>query len=104
MEPVDDRRVLARIVRQKLESLGRAGIDRLPLTNLVQATITSPIPAETSEPPAHRPLQVQPDPIPTTPKSLPTSRPVSPPAMVGSLFEAPGLTEIIPAGETSRTS
>jgi uracil-DNA glycosylase len=106
MEADDERRALIRVVRQRLEALGRAGIDRIPLpaikaapairpagpANLraaIEATTPTPVPRPVSPP---RPQAGPPPPIPV-------ARPMTPPPVSGSLFEEPTLEVIVPEAE-----
>lgn len=116
MEADDERRALIRIVRQRLEALGRAGIDRIPLP-AISAFPTAPTPtAPTSRPAAPTSLRAAieaaipgpaPAPIPNAPSRppagppppIPTARPVTPPPVVGSLFEEPKLDAVVPAAD-----
>jgi len=108
----DERRVLARVLRQSLESLGRAGVDRIPIASL--GAIAGPIPARPASP-APRPAPAAPAPrspevgntLPTPPPSRPAEpppprveRPTLPPPVAASLFGEPGLAEVVP--ETDR--
>jgi uracil-DNA glycosylase family 4 len=97
MEAEDDRRILARMLRQRIEALGRAGIDRIPMPATLplvlgkSATATKPVRA--------LPPTVE---VPSTPRpvtSPPLARPVVPPPVSASLFEEPALDRIVPAGE-----
>jgi len=108
----DERRVLARVIRQSLESLGRAGVDRIPIASL--GAIAGPIPARPASP-APRPAPAAPAPrspevgntLPTPPPSRPAEpppprveRPTLPPPVAASLFGEPELAEVVP--ETDR--
>ena len=106
MEADDDRRVLIRAVRQRLEALRRAGIDRIPLP----ASTLIPAPAARSAavvgPPA-RPVITAPKPRPAPTIAAPVAppipsrveRPTTPPPVTASLFEEPALDVLIPEGE-----
>ena len=105
MEADDERRVLARVVRQRLEALGRAGIDRIPLPN--------PLPPKPAGPSRIAPSSKTTEASPTIPQ--PTARPVEPvkvapelprvprtaitPPVSTSLFAEPVLEIIVPESE-----
>jgi uracil-DNA glycosylase family 4 len=101
MEVDDERRILARVLRQKLESLGRAGIDRIPLTgdylNKPPVALKPPAPI-LPKAPVSKPSPVVMEPVAKAPVA-PQTRPIVAPAVVNSLFEAPKLDVIVPAGE-----
>ncbi len=93
MEVDDDRRILARVLRQKLESLGRAGIDRIPGSiDLIPKPLNAPKPGPTpraiAQPVARPPVVTPP-------------RIAAPPPIASSLFEEPKLTVVVPVGERS---
>jgi uracil-DNA glycosylase len=103
MEVDDERRILARIVRQKLESLARAGVDRIPISS---DFLTKPIagPRVAASP---GPLVARPTPSPAVvekaskaPVTTPP-RPIVSPIIATSLFEEPKLEVIVPEGERS---
>jgi uracil-DNA glycosylase len=93
----DERRTLIRSVRQRLEGLARAGVDRIALPEVVQeaAALTSEI---APQPRAEIPRIEVPRPEPTI------ARPVPPPApRAGLLFDEPNLDEpIVPPAERDR--
>lgn len=97
MEADDDRRILARMVRQRVEALGRSGIDRLPLPS----TLAAPRPAPTAKsaraasPPAPAP-QVSRNSNPSPPAPL---RPSVPPISAASLFAEATAEVVVPAAE-----
>lgn len=103
MEADDERRALIRVVRQRLEALGRAGIDRIPLPILPSRPMpladTAPAIPSTSRPkPAPTPPPARPTVAPVAPP-IPAARVVTPPPAVGSLFEEPELEVVVPAAE-----
>jgi uracil-DNA glycosylase len=109
MEADDERRALIRVVRQRLEALGRAGIDRIPLPAMLavkavpagrpaspanlRAAIEAPAPAPIASPVS--PPRRRADP----PPPIPVARPMMPPPVSGSLFEEPTLEAIVPEAE-----
>ncbi len=95
MDVEDDLGPLIRALRQRLESLGRAGLDRIPRP----PALADPPPRARSPRPAPMPL---PEPAPVVLQASPTipSPTPIPLAAVASLFEEPGLVEPpVPAGE-----
>ncbi len=96
----DERRILARIVRQRLEALGRAGIGQIPLPVPLPAAPSMPPKPATTAVPASPKLAPSPRPAvaPTAP-AIPASRPSLPPPVMSSLFEEPKLEVSIPAGD-----
>jgi uracil-DNA glycosylase len=102
LEDDDERRILARMVRQRIESLGRAGVDRIP--------VSAPLPvnsASSSRPvrgvdvlatgtSAHRST---PTPRPVEMPSTPSPRPAGSSTLAASLFEESKLEILVPAGE-----
>src|SRR4051794_29114649 len=83
----DDRRALIRSVRQRLEGLARAGVDRIALPEL-----PAPAPRKRIEKPPARidePVPLPPPPPPRLP--VPESRPA--PVLAASLFEEPTIEE-----------
>jgi uracil-DNA glycosylase len=89
-EPRDERSRLIREVRQRLESLGRAGVDRVPAPRMAFAPRPAPGP-----PPPPTPAVVQP---PPAPQPEPPRRPAAPAtrapaAPAASLFDAPEMAE-----------
>ncbi len=104
----DERRILARTLRQQLESLRRAGIDRLPIPALgplpapstarpSQAAVR-PIPAVVAHPAIV--LPEPPKPAPPVAPPLRADRPAAtPPPIAASLFDEPELDEVVPAAE-----
>jgi DNA polymerase len=99
MEADDERRILARIVRQRVEALGRAGIDRLPIPLPVLTKPSAPVRAVT------RPIELPTTPakpLPAAPEAAPVPKPklpAAPPPVAASLFEEPAIDIIVPAGE-----
>lgn len=108
-----DHQRLIRQIRQRLESLARAGIDRAPLGPLPEmppAAVAPTVPRinrdETALAPAvDRPQPKGAEPAPTA-APLPRRRPAAPtppsplPATLGSLFDEPGITEpVVPPEE-----
>lgn len=110
-----ERKKLARIVRQKLESLGRSGIRRIEGSSELMSRAMNPSKLEpaarvnpsVSETPVRSPGVPQrpkaPDPAPSIPK-VPTTAPASPrpparPTIAASLFEEPTLDLVVPPGE-----
>jgi uracil-DNA glycosylase len=98
MEADDERRILARMLRQRIEALGRAGIDRIPMpTPLAQVKSVSPSKAA-------RP-SLESVALPAAPRREGTppagsiARPAIPQSTAASLFEEPTLNVIVPAGE-----
>jgi uracil-DNA glycosylase len=93
----DERRVLARIVRQRVEALGRAGIGLIPS----RSPLAPARPA--TAPKAARPIAQAPTPqTPKTaaaPQPLQAAKPATPPPVVASLFDEPKLEVIVPAAE-----
>lgn len=87
MDDSDDVQTLIREIRQRLESLRRAGLDRIHAPQ--QAKFSRPTPAKTTPSVATKSIQA-PAPTTTTPAPKPTvaatSRPLGPPATVASLF------------------
>lgn len=83
----EERRSLIRSIRQRVESLARAGLDRLALPEVVPAPprLARPRPAPTAVEPA----------LVATPTPVPSLRPVAPPppvvtpALAASLFDEP---------------
>lgn len=123
---VEEHTRLTRMLRQRLESLQRAGLDRLPMPAprppRSLAAVPAPArpvarPASPPATPAQRPAAQAPAPAPAptaapTPASRPAPAPVpaptpiarpaaasAAPATTGSLFEEPRLGSAIPAGE-----
>ena len=109
MDLDEERRVLARVVRQRLEALGRAGIDRIPVPSLLPlplplASTVKPRPPSkgpaTVITPAARPAgPPRPEATPATSPPIPVARPVVPPPQVSSLFEEPTLEVVVPVVE-----
>ena len=105
MEADDERRVLARIVRQRIEALGRAGIDRLPIP--LRVLVKPPVPAAVRaatrpiEPPSPSasPLAVAPAPAPAPKPAPKPTLPSVPPPLAASLFEEPSIDVMVPADE-----
>ena len=95
MDVVDERRTLARIVRQRLEALGRAGIDRIPLASDLPAV--KPTNVAKPAPPARIPVAREAPASP--PKLLEPARASAPPPTVASLFEEPKIDVIVPDAE-----
>jgi DNA polymerase len=107
MEADDERRALIRVVRQRLEALGRAGIDRIPLPSMpaikaapatrraAPANLRAVIEAASPAPSAVSPPSPQADP----PPPIPVARPTMPPPVSGSLFEEPTIEVIVPEAE-----
>ena len=105
-----ERTRLIRAVRQRLESLSRAGLDRLALPAPLGrppalAAIVAPDvrpPAQAAEPrprPPVEPARIAPPP-PVVPASPPrVGLPATPPPATGSLFGEPTLDREVPAGE-----
>src|SRR6185312_13691131 len=102
LEADDERRILARIVRQRLEAMGRAGIDRIPIAAGVLASpaiASKGVPVRPTAPtkpslPVSRP---EPEPIAASKApSIPAPRPSIPPAAVSSLFGEPTLEVFVP--------
>jgi uracil-DNA glycosylase len=93
----DERRTLIRSVRQRLEGLARAGVDRIALPEVVQEAAALPIESE-PQPRAEIPRIEVPRPEPMI------ARPVPPPApRAGLLFDEPNLDEpIVPPAERDR--
>lgn len=105
-----ERTRLIRIARQRLESLARAGLDRLVIPSLASRPVARPVGAPA--PVAVRPVTPEParpaaaTAAPTAaPVSAPTPRPAAPrpvappsrsPATVGSLFEEPKIGSNLP--------
>ncbi len=106
-----ERRVLARILRQSLESLGRAGIDRIPVASLPVVARNAPRAAQVpSRPspvaPPSKPAEVSitlPTPSPARrPDVSPLprdDRPAMPPPVAASLFAEPELEAVVPLAE-----
>ena len=124
----DDRQTLIRAIRQRLESLAMAGLDRLALTTrlaAIPAPVAPPPRADSrpaSLPPRAEPAQAPPPPriplappppiIPSAPADqarprlapMPVRPPSPAPAIVGSLFEEPELVgPALPAEERATT-
>ncbi len=102
MEADDERRILIRVVRQRLEALGRAGIDRIPVPALPPRPARAGSSAAPSASPTPRPAPSPPSPRPSvapTPPPIPPARPTSPTPVVGSLFEEPTLEAAVPASD-----
>ncbi len=117
----DNRGVLARILRQKLESLGRAGLNEIPgsadlLARLsVQggkpSTATATRPAKEIRPTVETPRRApEPQPEKPSPKLTPgpvrevpptVAAPAPAPRIAASLFEEPKLEVTVPPGERS---
>jgi uracil-DNA glycosylase family 4 len=105
----DERRVLARVLRQRVESLGRAGVAGLPMPSGLPAPMLTARPSTVRNPeqlvePPVRPASVPvavPVPPPRSPvaASPPVARPAIPPPVAASLFEEPALDVVIPASE-----
>jgi len=107
MDVDDERRALIRAVRQRLEALRRAGVDRIPMP------ASTVIPAPVARPPAlaplARPAALAPTPRPVPPAVAPVAppiparveRPTTPPPVAASLFEEPELEAVVPEGERS---
>ena len=103
MEAEDERKVLARILRQRVEALGRAGIDRIRLPG--------PLPTWSATPPRALPMpqfetpgiRTGPDPVSSPPPAikpvLTANSPTIPPPVTASLFEEPTIEVIVPASE-----
>ncbi len=105
MEVDDERRVLARILRQQIEALGRAGIDRIPVPGPLP-TRAAPIARALARPllevPGVRPGPSPSPPPPASPRPVPASNLAStPPPVTASLFEEPTIEVIVPASERS---
>jgi uracil-DNA glycosylase len=103
MNSDDERRILARILRQRLESLGRAGIDRLPIAAdlLARPLVTSktaPAVRAPSVKPAP-PTAVQNPTASPKPPAIPTARPTTPPPVTSSLFGEPKIEILVPEAE-----
>ncbi|WP_169977056.1 uracil-DNA glycosylase [Tautonia rosea] len=108
-----DHQRLIRQVRQRLESLARAGVDRAPLGPLPAITpsmIASAVPRTSRAEPPRASVVDQPEPqeadSSATVAPLPRRRPAAPtpppatPATIGSLFDEPGISEpVIPPEE-----
>lgn len=102
-DPRDERSVLIREVRQRLESLRRAGLDRLPAPSAVAPVVRTPVP-----PPEPRTVAPPPKPAAPTPQPV-VSSPVPPPpppvpvvetAPAGSLFDPTDFdTPLVPPAE-----
>ncbi len=105
MEADDERRILIRVVRQRLEALRRAGIDRIPMPALpLPAFPTRPAPVASARPVAPvAPVVDRPSvlaaPIVAPPIPSRAGRPATPPPVVASLFEEPGLEIVVPAAD-----
>ncbi len=80
----EEHRGLIRAVRQRLESLARAGVDRIALPDF------EPPPPTKVSAPAPSPVRIAPIATPT-PTPTPTAPPTTVPAPIGSLFEEPTL-------------
>ena len=101
MDADDERRSLTRVVRQKLESLGRAGIDRIPMPfapPIRQVAAPSKM-AISSTPLPSRPTAARADPTPVEAPPIPAARPSTPPPRVTSLFGEPTLEVLVPVAE-----
>ena len=123
MEADDERRILIRVVRQRLDALRRAGIDWLPMAPLpalgpgsrgvtsararpgggvVVARPAAPLAAvapsgpriELPVPVIRPPAEVAPPPIPSR-----AERPAAPPPVAASLFGEPALAPVVPASD-----
>jgi uracil-DNA glycosylase family 4 len=93
----DERSVLARIVRQRLEALGRAGIDRIPMHSpLPVVQPVSPTKAARAGAPSSATSAPRPE---SPPQVRSTSRPAIPRPTDVSLFEEPSFVGIVPADE-----
>ena len=114
LETADERRALLRAVRQRIDALRRAGIDRLPMAPLpppgppgrgavagVRPRFQQPAPVAPVAPVVATPPPVirLPD-LPAAPP-IPTrvERPVTPPPVAASLFGEPTLAPMVPVGE-----
>jgi len=98
MEDHDERRILVRIVRQRLEALGRAGIDRIPLrTSLPSRPAAVPKSGAINRPQPQVPKKEPiPEPSAPTPQIV---RPSIPPPVVSSLFGEPKLEVLVPEAD-----
>jgi uracil-DNA glycosylase family 4 len=109
MEADDERRTLIRVVRQKLQALGRAGIDRIPLPATAWPAPSAAPTTRLAGPPSVRgavavapptPPPAAPTRVPAGPPApIPVARPSAPPLVVGSLFEEPRLAAVLPEAE-----
>lgn len=101
-EPVDadDREILLRAVRQRLEALALAGLDRIPRPPALAAAPPRPVapPPRVEAPPTPPQPRVEPPPVARpAPAPIPTV-PVA--ASIGSLFEEPAMDgPVVPAAE-----
>jgi uracil-DNA glycosylase len=101
MEADDERRVLAREVRQRLESLGRAGVDRIPLPKPLPTRVVGPSKLTTVTKPtgASTTIARPPEPSRVASGGPTVSRPTIPPTASTSLFGEPTLEIIVPEHE-----
>jgi len=120
MEADDERRTLIRIVRQRLEALGRAGVDRIPLPSATAIPQPGPIPRASAasppipavvRPPTTAPTRLTspspPPPAPAPPKVAPVVAPIparveraaTSPAVAASLFGEPELAAAVPEAD-----
>ena len=108
MEADEGRRALARVVRQRLEALARAGIDRIPMPRPLPLAVASPAKAAsasrgaTSDAPpiAKANVSMRPEAAAVAPP-IPPARPAGPPPQASSLFGEPTLEVIVPVAERS---
>ncbi len=117
MEVDDERRVLIRIVRQRLDALRRAGVDRLPMAPLPAigptsrgAAVGRTRPTVAAQPVPSRPEPAPPAPairLPIEPPAPPRpmlnpsriERPAAPPPVASMLFGEPAMAPALPAEE-----
>jgi uracil-DNA glycosylase len=98
MEADDDRRILARAVRQRIEALGRAGIDRIPIPGPLPVWKPS-TPAKAARPSPTAIAAAPTPPLGATSPAVPLARPAVPPPLPVSLFGEPTIDLIVPEGE-----
>ena len=91
---------LARVLRQRLEALGRAGLDRIPMPPAMPAADPSrrAVASLAVKPP---PTDPAPSPEPPRPAPNPAPRAMTAPVLAASLFEVPALAvePVVPIGE-----
>jgi uracil-DNA glycosylase family 4 len=98
MEADDERRILARMLRQRIEALGRAGIDHIPMPKPLPP-VKPVTPSKATRPsPASAPTLAAPGREGTPPPGT-FARPAIPQSTGASLFEEPILNVIVPEGD-----